>query len=162
MVTGQTTSIRIYNSIKDACLSIPEVKQFNLWNNQVSRLIEGNNTPLRFPFVGVQFQNEYNQLSVGRQEINGTFILYICIESLKFKDEDILRFKDNIYQVLTNELPKQGFSDFYRQFELQDADHDNVLIWQQEYSWSYIDDLAADKNGSVKVDPYSVNYNTHY
>jgi len=160
MITGETTSIRIYNAIKTTCLSIPEVKQFNLWNNQTQRQAAGGIQPVRYPAIFVQFENEYDQLSAGHQAINGTFILYICLESLKFEDEDILRFKDNVYERLSHVLPKNGFGDFHRAFELQDTDHTNLIIWQQEYQYSYIDDLGKDQTRSVH--PFDVGYNISY
>jgi hypothetical protein len=160
MITGQTTSIRIYNSIKQ---SLPtEVKQFNLWNNQISKLKEGTVNPVRFPAVFVQFENEYNQLSVGRQEINGTFVLYICLQSLRHDDEDILLWKDYVYQKLFATLPKNGFQDFYRRFEIQDTDFDNLIIWQQEYSYCYIDDTANDESNYLMVSPYTIDADVHY
>jgi len=160
MTTGQTTSIRIYNAIKQSLPS--EVKQFNLWNNQISKLKEGNANPVRFPAVFIQFENEYNQLSVGRQEINGTFILYLCLQSLKHDDEDILLWKDYLFQKLSNALPKNGFQDFYRRFEIQDTDFDNLIIWQQEYSYSYIDDTAKDELNNITVNPFTIDADVHY
>lgn len=160
MITGQTTSIRIYNSIKQ---SLPqEIKQFNLWNNQVSKVKSGDINPLRYPAVFVQFENEYNQLSVGRQEINGTFILYLCLQSLKHDDQDILLWKDYVYQSLSKNLPKNGFQDFYRVFEVQDTDYDNLIIWQQEYSYSYIDDTVRDEMNNIIVNPFTLDTNVHY
>lgn len=159
MITGQTTSIRIYNAIKESCLSMSEVKQFNLWNNQLNKLKEGNINPVRFPAIFVQFENEYNQLSAGRQEINGTFILYVCLQSLKHSDEQILLFKDYVYQQLSAQLPKNGFSDFYRTFEIQDTDYDNLIVYQQEYSYSYIDGMASDSNGQIIVNPFNIEHN---
>lgn len=152
-----TTSTRIFNAIKQSCLSIEGVKEFGLWNNQVSKLKAGDKNPVRFPAIFVQFENQYNQLSAARQEIDGTFILYICLQSLKHKDEDILLFKDYVYQQLAKHLPKNGFQDFYRVFELQDTDHDNLIIWQQEYSYSYIDDTAIE--GTTIVNPFKVELN---
>ncbi|HTF19702.1 MAG TPA: hypothetical protein VK658_16630 [Chryseolinea sp.] len=163
MISGATTSVRIYNSIKDACMSMTgtsTVKQFALWNNQIDKVKSGDHNPIMFPFVGVTFENEFNQLSVGRQEINGIFVLYLCVESLKHKDEDILTFKDSLYAHLASELPKLGFGDFYRTFEVIDTDHDNVLVWQMEFSYSYIDDSAKDKGR--KIHPYDVGYDVHY
>lgn len=144
MITGQTSSVRIYNAIKQSCLAISEVKHFALWNNQVQKIKEGDKNPIRFPSIFISFENEYENLSVGRQQINGIFILRICLQSLKFKDEEVLLFKDYIYQQLSNELPKHGFSEFKRRFEIQDTDHDSILVWEQEYSYSFIDDSASD------------------
>lgn len=148
-MTG-TTSVRIYNSIKNACLSMSEVKMFGLWNNQPSKQKEGDTKAIKYPAIYISFENEYNQLSAGRQEINGVFVLYICLSSLKHKDEEVLAFKDYVYQQLNRTLPVQGFSDFYRTFEVQDTDHDkSLLIWQQEYSYSYVCDVAADRLAST-------------
>lgn len=159
MITGQTTSIRIYNSIKQSLP--PEVLQFNLWNNQLTKLKEGNINPVRFPAVFVQFENSYDQLSAGRQHIDGIFVLNICMESLRFDDEKILLFKDYVYQTLAYELPKHGFQDFYRNFEVQDTDYDNLIVWSQEYSYSYIDDVAADKVG-IAIYPFIITPDVHY
>jgi hypothetical protein len=160
MITGQTTSIKIYKSIKQ---SLPtEIKQFNLWNNQITKVKSGDINPLRYPAAFIQFENEYNQLSAGRQEINGTFILYLCLQSLKHSDEEILLFKDYIYQQLTLTLPSKGFSDFYRVFEIQDTDYDNLIVWQQEYSYSYIDDTAKDELNNRIINPFSIDTNVHY
>lgn len=160
MISGLTTSIRIYNSIKE---SLPiEMKQFGLWNNQINKLKDGSINPVRFPAAFVQFENQYNQLSAGRQEINGTFILYLCLQSLRHSDEDILLWKDYLYQRLSLNLPKKGFSDFYRVFELQDTDFDNLIVWQQEYSYSYIDDQASDLNGLIVLQPYNFDHDVHY
>jgi hypothetical protein len=160
VISGQTPSIRIYNSIKQSLPS--EVKQFNLWNNQISKLKEGTVNPVRFPAVFISFENEYNQLSLGRQEINGTFVLHLCLQSLKHDDTDILLWKDYLYQSLSDQLPKNGFSDFYRRFEVQDTDFDNLIIWQQEYSYSYIDDATRDERNNIIVNPFRVEGDVHY
>ena len=76
-MTGQTatTSVRIYRAIKDACVSFSgstarsKVKEFGLWNNQISRLVDGDKNPVRFPAVFVQFENEYSQANLSACEI---------------------------------------------------------------------------------------------
>lgn len=138
------------------------VKEFRLWNNQTQKLIEGDNNPLRFPFVGIEFENTYNQLSVGRQQIDGIFVLHICLQSLNHSDEEILKFKDELYAHLSFELPKYGFGDFYRSFEVQDSDHANVMVFEQAYQYSYVDDEARDEKKYKKVHPYDVGYDVQY
>lgn len=160
MITGQTTSIRIYNAIKQSCLSIPEVKHFGLWNNQVEKLKEGEKNAIRFPAIFVQFENQYNQLSTGSQSIDGTFVLYLCLQSLKFKDEDILLWKDYLYQQLSKELPKNGFANFERRFDVQDVDYDNLFIWQMEFSYQFTDDVASDV--MIPLHPFSIQTDVEY
>ncbi|MEJ1242126.1 hypothetical protein WBG78_28520 [Chryseolinea sp. T2] len=158
MLTGETTSTRIYNTIKQALPS--EVKQYGLWNNQLTKLKEGNINPVRFPAVFVSFENNYDSLSSGVQQIQGIFVLNICLESLKQSDEYNLRFKDYIYQQLSYQLPKLGFQDFYRSFETQDTDFDNLIVWSQEYTYSYIDSLAQDR--IIAIHPYVITPDVHY
>lgn len=168
MNSGQTTSVRIYNAIKEACLSFSgstkqmRVSQFRLWNNQVQGLIEGNKAPLRFPFVGIEFENSFNELSLGRQEIDGIFVLHLALQSLDHSDEEILTFKDELYAHLAYRLPKVGFMDFYRSFEVQDSNHTNVLVWQMEFSYSFIDDSAADEKKYKRIHPFDVGFNVNY
>lgn len=160
MLTGQTTSIKIYNSIKQSVMAMPEMKHFALWNNQLNKVLDGDSNLFSFPACFVQFQNNYNQISSGRQDIDGTFILYICLQSLKQSDEYVLRFKDSVHHQLSKSLPQNGFSDFYRVYELQDNDYDNIMVWTQEYSYSYIDSTAADSG--VQLNPYDINHTVHY
>lgn len=158
MLTGETTSTRIYNTIKQALPA--EVKQYGLWNNQTSKLKEGNAKPIRFPAVFVEFENSPEALSNGVQQITGIFVIHICLSSLDFDDLNILRFKDYIYQQLSYNLPRLGFQSIYRSFETQDTDRDNVLIWSQEYSYSYIDSLAQDRVRPLH--PYIITPDVHY
>jgi hypothetical protein len=143
-------SVDLYTKIKSACLSNANVKAVGLWNNQALNDKDGKINPVRFPFIGIQFENTYDQLSNCLQQIDGVFVLYICLQSLQHKDEDVLAFKDSIYQTLMINLPKSGFGDLYRSFEVQDTDHEkSLIIWQQEYEYSYIDNNACDFNQAL-------------
>ena len=144
-----SASVSIYSKIKESVLSNVNVKSFGLWNNQVNKDKAGSINPIKYPYVGIQFENEYSDLSSGYQQINGTFVLYICIQSLQHKDEDILNFKDSVYQTLMTQLPAKGFQNFSRSFEVQDTDRDNLIVWNQEYSYSYVDDTGKDVYNSL-------------
>ena len=143
------TSTIIYTKIKESVLSNLNVKSFGLWNNQVNKDKAGSINPIKYPYVGIQFENEYSDLSSGYQQINGNFVLYICIQSLQHKDEDILNFKDSVYQTLSSQLPSKGFQNFSRAFEVQDTDRDNLIVWNQEYAYTYIDDTGKDVHNSL-------------
>lgn len=158
MLTGETTSTRIYSQIKSALPS--EVNQFGLWNNQPTKVKEGTMKAIRFPAVFVEFENSSDPLSSGVQQIDGIFVLHICLESLDFDDLYILRFKDYIYQQISWNLPKLGFQSVYRSFETQDSDFDNVIIWSQEYRFAYIDSLAQDRIRPLY--PYIITPDVHY
>lgn len=158
-----TTSVKIYRSIKDSCLELAtgdtKVKTFALWNNQIDKLKSGEQNPVRFPSVFISFENQFEQLSSGYQSIDGIFILYLALESLKFSDEEILKYKDNLYSHLSHSLPKKGFENFTRAFEVQDTAHDNIMVWQMEVQYRFIDDGGKNK---TTVHPLSIDPNLYY
>lgn len=163
MLTGVTTSVKIYTAIKETCLELTtgdtKVRHFALWNNQLEKLKSGEISPIRFPACFISFENQFEQLSSGYQSIDGIFILYIALESLKMSDEDVLTYKDNLYSHLSQSLPQKGFENFTRTFELQDSGHDNVMMWQMEFRYSFIDDGAKDK---TTVYPIDIDPNVYY
>lgn len=172
-VTGQTgtSSVRLYNTVKECVLSFSgstghrlyrSVHQFGLWNNQPARLIEGNETPIRYPAVFVEFENSFVDLSMGRQQANSIMILHLVLEHLKMPDIQMLTFKDELYAHLRYEFPKAGFQSPWRNFETPDSSHANVIDFQQEWTFSWIDDDAADEKKYKKKHPFDVMYDIGY
>jgi len=145
-----SVSVDIYDKIERAVLSNQNIKGFGLWNNQPMKSKEGSTNPVRYPFVGVQFENNYSLLSSGYNMIDGIFNLYLCIESLQHKDRDVLQLKDSLTQSVIYYLNANGFADVWKSFEIQDVDHDKgLLVHTLEFQYGYVDNTTKDNNLAV-------------
>lgn len=153
-----SVSVNIYSKIKEASFKVPGVRTFALWNNQIDRVKEGQTNSIAFPAIFITFENQYQNISSGNQQINGIFVLYIAMQSLKFTDEQILTYKDAVYGTMLKELPKLGFQNLTRDFEIQDTNFDNVMIYQQEYSYTFIDNTVNDQTTGTSVFPWSFDF----
>jgi hypothetical protein len=73
-----SVSVNIYNKIKEASFKVLCVKTYALWNNQIDKVKEGLTNSIAFPAIFITFENQYQSISSGNQQINGVFVLYIA------------------------------------------------------------------------------------
>lgn len=142
----------VYQEIKaKVLLGVPAVKTFRLWNNQVSNDNVENafNYPAIFlEFQGLEYLNENSRL----QTITGTIKLHIVQEEYKTENEDNLDFVDSVAAALNGYQTDTITKSLIRVSELQDVDHNNLIIWEQDYYFKANDTTSSKYNGAIEID----------
>jgi len=111
---------------------LPQIKYVRLWNNQFNR--EQKENGFLYPAVFIGFTRaEFDDYLSGVQEVDLVVTLYLCFESYKNEDIDVLQLKQDLYKIV-NMCIIQNFSFPCRQEERQNDDHDNVQIFETDYN----------------------------
>jgi hypothetical protein len=142
----------VYNEIKARVISkVPAIKTFRLWNNQVSNENVENafNYPAVFLFFSdLEYLNEHSAL----QTIVGTIKLYIVQEEYKTENEENLDFIDSIANALNGYQTDTIVAPLIRVTELQDTDHNNLIVWEQDYQFKANDTTSSKYNDAIEID----------
>lgn len=139
--------------------NVLELKTIRLFNNQFNH---SNNEDQRdeqallYPCCLIEFSEiEYQTQTQLIQSYTGIVRLHIGFESYKLEDTDILALKQKVYknvhgfQVST----LKTFGKFLRLRETMDTDHDNIMVYIQEYQLSGKDTDFSSADTNVIVSP---------
>lgn len=141
----------IYQEIKaKIAADCPDVKTFRLFNNQV----ENDNTEnaFNYPAVFLEFADlEFMNENAGLQSITGVIRLRIVQEEYRTENELNLDFVDKIASVLNGFQSSTIIQPLIRIRELQDTDHNNLIIWEQEYNFKANDCTSSKYNGAIEI-----------
>jgi hypothetical protein len=124
---------------------LPEIKTFRLFNNQFEK--EGVEKAFAFPAVFVEFlSTEYTSQSESRQ-IGETMVrFYLGFHSLKTEDRRVFEVAHDLNFWVQNFSVENLTTPFDRKREVQDVDHESVIVWKMEYSTLVIDNTANRRN----------------
>lgn len=133
---------KLYLAVKERVLQNSSVKHCALFNNQFDNMSEEN--PFLFPCVFVEFsQLQYVTKSEGYQEADAVIRLHVGFESYKTEELEVLDLLDDLHEDLQGFHINDEFTPLDRNFEGQDTNHDNVIVWQMDY-----DTLLSDNSGN--------------
>lgn len=141
----------IYEEIKAKVLTDqPKVKTFRLWNNQIDNL--SNEDSFLFPAVFLGFTDlTFMHRSSGIQDIEGTITLYIVQHELRTENLENLDFVDTIAKALNGFQTDTILSPLKRTQERQDIDHDQLIIWEQDFNIKAIDCTSSKFEDSIEI-----------
>jgi hypothetical protein len=127
---------------------IPEIKTFRLYNNQFAK--EGAEKAFGYPALMVEFVEEpYITKNESLQEADLTLVFHLGFASLKTEDRAIFELSQKVNQSLQGFSVSDSFSPLNRRRELQDTDHDGVIVWKIEYNTLLTDNTAHRKRRLV-------------
>ena len=151
--------------IKDRLATIAEVQFSALFNNQFENINQqepNNYYAFPLPAVLIEFDNNNipNYIGNGVQIYEPLVVrFHIGMEQLDSgtgtldENLDIFVLKNKIYLAFQN-WHTEGSGTFNRTSEVQDYNHNNLYVWQMEFTTSYIDQFAIEpRNGIVKQPP---------
>ena len=161
--------------IKDRLSSeVPEIKFSAMFNNQfenINRDDPNGYCAFPLPAVLVEFDNsnQSNYIGNGVQIYEPLVIrMHIGMEQLDSgtgtldENLDIFDLKNKVYLAFQN-WHTEGSGTFNRTNENQDYNHNNLYVWQMEFTTSYIDQFAIEpRNGITKEPPTDLELNTSF
>lgn len=140
-----SVKLNLYNDIETILIAIDEIKTVGIFNNQFDR--EDEEKAKAYPCCFVEFANigwtQTQQTPIRKvnaqkqQKAEGTIVtIHIGFEDLQdetanFKDIDPIIQK--VYLAL-QDLTGDYYSVLNREAERQDTDHNNVIVWQMDFS----------------------------
>lgn len=140
----------IYNEIRTQVLDNSTVKHFKLWNSQIDKLDDEN--AFNFPAVFLEFSDmTFVNRAAGIQEIEGVVTLYIVQEELRRENNDNLDFIDTIALALNGFQTDTILSPLKRIAERQDSDHDQLIVWEQDYNITALDCTSSKYNDAIMI-----------
>jgi hypothetical protein len=140
----------IYNEIKDQVLANSTVKTFRLWNNQIDNLDQEN--AFHFPAVFLEFSDlAFVNMSAGIQQIDGVITLHIAQEELRSENDLNLDFVDSIALALNGFQTETIQNPLKRIAERQDTDHDQLIIWEQDFQLRACDSTSSKYNDAETI-----------
>jgi hypothetical protein len=150
--------------IKEVLDTISDVKYSAMYNNQFESINQqdpNNYFAFPLPAVFVEFDNNNapNYIGNGVQIYEPLVVrFHIGMEQLDSgtgtfdENLDIFDLKNKIYLAFQN-WHTEGSGTFNRTSEVQDYNHNNLYIWQMEFTTSYIDQFAIEPRGGIVKDP---------
>lgn len=124
---------------------IPEIKTFRLYNNQFEK--EAVEKTFPFPALFLEFPSlDYSSKGESLQVGDAIIRFHLGFVSLKTEDRAIFELESKLYFQL------QGFgladvcTPLDRKREVQDVNHDALIVWQIEYNTLITDNTANRKN----------------
>ena len=154
----------LYKELKDRLLTIKEIKHVGLFNNQYER--EQEEKQLILPAVFVQIQgNDFRDRggALKLQDYMTTVTLHIGFNSKATDDIKILTLKQLIYRSIHGFRPiteSKNLGVLKRVAERQNFDHDNLHLYEQDYT-CIIQDFDAD-TAEVKSRTINPNINATF
>lgn len=127
--------LELYTALKaHIILECPEIKSVRLWNNQPNR--ENEENAFLYPIVFLQFQPIlFGELSQGVQYADYIITTHLGFESYKDEDTYVLQLKQGLYRVIQRFRGGDlSFSKLLRVAERPNFDHDNIQIYETDYS----------------------------
>ena len=129
-----------------------------LWNNQLSNIEREKS--FRKPAVFIEFQDiTYVGRSRRVKEGSGLLKLYILQKEMADENLDVLDYVDKIARVLEGYQTDVITSSLSKSGETQDTDHDNLIVWEQDYPLGFKDNSLSTMKGSLVIDPGKVKPN---
>jgi len=126
-----------YTSLKNRILTT-SVKHCLLFNNQIDEIASENTFP--FPAVFVEFTSlDWLVKSRGIQKGDAIVRLHVAFNSLKTEELEILELLAEIHAKLQGFSDSDVYSQLNRVYELQDTNHDQIQVWQIDYSTTITD-----------------------
>jgi len=141
----------IYQEIKARITSeIPAVKTFRLWNNQVSN--DNIENAFNYPAIFLEFADlEYINEQAGLQTIIGAIRLHIVQEEYRTENELNLDFVDQVAKAVNGYQTDTIIKPLIRTSEQQDINHDQLIIWEQDYDFKANDCTSSKYNGGIEI-----------
>lgn len=136
----------------------PIVKHCALYNSQFDNM--DSEDTFSFPCAFIEFtQLQWLTKSEGYQEADAIVRIHIGFESLKTEELDVLDLLETIHAKLQGFNVDLLFTPLDRNFEGQDTNHDNVIVWMMDYD-TLLSDNSGNRNnklvktsiGSLKID----------
>jgi hypothetical protein len=163
-----SVKIELYNKVKEAIGTIPEIKTFGHYNNQFNT--EEEELPSNNPAVFIEFSNmswspsmqaSFNARGTQQQKSEALqFTLYISYWSHEEEEDrflSLLGIVDKVYRALAN-IESDNINPLQRVSEEDDSDHTEPIVWRTTFS-TMVTEPGVLKNVS-DVYPVSVNVQT--
>lgn len=124
---------------------VPEIKTFRLYNNQFVK--EGVEKAFAFPALFLEFPTlEYSSKGESLQVGDAVIRFHLGFVSLKTEDRAIFELESKLYFHLQGFNVVNVSTPLDRKREIQDVDHDALIIWQIEFNTLITDNTANRKN----------------
>ena len=119
---------------------VAAIKAVQLWNNQVDN--EKEEEARIHPSAYIEFSSiVWDELTKGSSEGQIVVTIKTVIERLQTDDRTFLTIVDDVYKALQLFQGVQ-FTPLKRIAERQDTDHDNVIVWESDFSTLLVDCTA--------------------
>jgi hypothetical protein len=124
--------LNLYIAIKaEIEAKLPEIKTVRLFNNQFEN--ENVENPFLYPCCFLQFTPlEFKDYANGVQQFNMNVTTHLGFESFKDEDTDILRLKQDLYNVVQR-FRNTEFSRLLRVAERPNYNHSNIQVYETDY-----------------------------
>lgn len=146
----------LYLAVKKRVLNTTGVKHFALFNSQFDNIEQEQLFP--FPCVFLEFADlQYETVAKGGQKGDFILRLHVGFESVATEDLQLLELLEELHQKIQgfgNEGESEDgfFLPMNRVSEAQDTNHDNITVWQVEYSSLVHDNSGHVNNGLIKTE----------
>jgi len=149
----------VYEEVKARLLDkLPTVKTIRLWNNQITN--ENVENPFLYPAVFIEFPTlDYINNGSGLQQISGVLRLHIVQEEYKTENIENLDFIDLVAGALNGYQTATIIKPLWRNYELFDTNHNNLIVTEQEYILQANDCTSSKYNDAVLIDAGTVEPN---
>jgi hypothetical protein len=149
----------LYLAIKDRLIDqVKALKHIRLYNNQFDR--ETVEEAWAYPCAFIEFNQMLHEAAAyNQQRSNFVVRVYVGFESLKTEDLEIFDLVQEIYIALQG-YSGQLFSSLQRIEETQDTDHDNVIVWQIDFSTMVSDCVSDPRDGLEETIITQIHINT--
>ena len=152
----------LYEGIKARITAeVTAIKHIALYNNQFDRsnnddMAKNDERPFLYPCVFIEFLDIVYVVNTGLlQDFTGICRLYIGFKSYKFEDLDIFTIKQNLFKKLQGYQPSTSktLGKLIRVAETMDNNHNNVLVYIQDYKFSGRDADFSTNDALVVKEP---------
>lgn len=135
------SKLTLFNAIDAQIVAAaPSIKTVQLWNNQLEN--ESREEVRQVPIVYIEFSEiEWESNQKGYQLAPITVTLHIVIEEYATDDRTHLAIVDEVFTAL-HMLEANTFTALTRTSERQDIDHDNLIVWEVDYTTTLQDNQA--------------------
>ena len=116
---------------------VSSVTLVQLWNNQVANEDQEEARPS--PMVYIEMSSiEWVELEMGYQQGEVTITVRVVVEKYATDDRTFLTLVDEVYAALQL-YTTDDFSPIKRISERQDSDHENLIVWEADYTTVLVD-----------------------
>ena len=146
----------IFEEVKQRLIDkIPEVKTIRLWNNQVTN--ENVENAFNYPAVFIEFSEIlFVKENAGLQSFSGILRLYVVQEEYRTENLDNLDFVDQVAAAINGFQTDTIIKPLWRDREFQDVNHNNLIVWEQDYPLMANDCTSSKYNDAVEIPGGSV------
>lgn len=146
----------VYTDLKSRIETLPAIKTVGLYNNQFSN--ENIEKPFQYPAVFIEFSDiVFESENQGIKKIKLETTIHVGIRQL-VEDLELFDIVESVSAIVDGFNTDYG-TPFVKIREIQDVDHDNVLVWALIFNNTVIDENSSRFNDLVITTPTMIEIN---